>query len=375
MRLTKWTGILLLAICGYAADAQVVGGQSAFQFLAMPNAPHISALGGECVASTDEDIAFALQNPALMRPALHNELELNYNIYYADIKAMNLQYGYHVPELNTSFFLGVQYLNYGSFTNTDAAGNVLGTFQGRDFAVTAGASRSYLEHWRYGADIKMAYSTLYTAIASGVMMDVGVNYFDSSLFDKLGLWDFGVTAKNMGFMTSRYSQTVPREPVPFDLQMSAVKQFEHIPLRLIATIHNFYEWNVAYNNPADVVSSALSNTPVDTTIHSASFGENLFRHFIFAAELTLAKKLTLTASYNYERRQEMKLAEMPGSTGFAFGLGLELNKFQVHYARSYYSIAGAYNELSITMKLNKLMHAGDWADKYHFNSVYPDWTN
>ena len=367
--------MLLLAIGCYTANAQVVGGESAFQFLTVPNAPHVSALGGECVASTDEDIAFALQNPALMRPALHNELELNYNIYYSDIKIMNLQYGYHVPELNTSFFLGIQYFNYGDFTKTDAAGNLMGSFQARDFSVAVGASRSYLEHWRYGADIKLAYSTLYTSIASGIMTDVGINYFDSSLFGDLGQWDFGLTAKNMGFMTSRYSQTVSREPLPFDLQLSAVKQFQHIPLRLIATIHNIYEWNIAYNNPADVTTNALSTTTVDSTIRNASFGENLFRHFIFGGELTLAKRLTLTASYNYERRQEMKLSETPAMAGFAFGLGIDLNKFQVHYARSYYSIAGAYNELGLTMKLNRLMKIGDLGDRIHWNKTYADWTN
>jgi hypothetical protein len=365
--------MMLLALYSYAAHAQVVGGQAALEFLALPNAPHISALGGECVASTDEDIAFALQNPSLMRPALHNELELNYNDYYAGISIANLQYGYHVPELNTSFFLGIQYINYGDFEHTDVSGNDLGSFQARDFSIAAGASRSYGDHWRYGADIKFAYSTLYTSIASGIMTDVGVNYYDSSLFGDLGLWDFGVTAKTMGFMASRYTQTVPTEPLPFDLQMSAVKQFEHIPLRIIATIHNFYEWNIAYNNPADATANALSGTTVDTTIHSASFGQNLFRHFIFAAELTLAKRLTLTASYNYERRQEMELSNMPAMAGIAFGLGLELNKFQIHYARSYYSIAGAYNELSITMKLNRLMKIGNLGDRIHWNKTYADW--
>jgi len=369
MRLTKWTGSLLLVFLCYTAGAQVTGGKYAFQFLTLPDAPHISALGGECVANTDEDISFALQNPALMRPAMHNELQLVYDNYYAGIGIMNLQYGYHVPELNTSFVLGVQYINYGTFTQTDDAGNILGSFQGRDFALSLGASRSYQEHWRYGADVKFAYSSLAFYNALGLVTDVGINYLDTA-----SLWDFGATAKNMGFMLNKYTSGQPAEPMPFDLQLGASKQFKHIPLRLIITIHHFYEWDIAYNNPADITTSTIGN-PADTTAPKSTFANKIFRHFIFGGELTLAKRLTITASYNVLRRDELKLTDMPATAGFAFGLGLDLNKFKIHYARSYYSIVGAYNELGITMALNKLMGIGKLGERTHWNAKYPDWLN
>ena len=370
MQFKKWTGSLLLVLMVFATGAQVTGGQYAFQFLTLSDAPHVSALGNVCVANTDEDIAFALQNPSLMRPAMHNELQLNYNSYYAGIGIMNLQYGYHVPEINTSFILGIQYINYGNFTQTDYSGNEYGTFQAREYAISLGASRSYGQHWRYGADIKIASSSLYTNTnAVGLLTDVGINYFDTS-----SLWDFGATAKNMGLMINAYTPAVGREPMPFDLQLGAAKQFAHIPLRIIITLHHFYEWDIAYNNPADVTNNALGGAQ-DTAAKAASFGDKLFRHFIFGAELTLAKKLTLTASYNVMRRQELKLTDMPASAGFAFGLGLDLNKIKVHYARSYYSIAGAYNEFSITMSLNKMMGIGKAGDKLHWNARYPDSMN
>ena len=367
-KLMRFPSVLLfclLMLTSQITHAQVVGGEHAFQFLNLSNSPHVTALGGICVATTDDDIAFAMQNPALMRQAMHNELQLVYNNYYADIKMMNLQYGFHVPDVNTSFALGVQYINYGSFAQTDDIGNVLGTFQARDLAVSLGAARSYLNNWRYGADVKFAYSTLGSALASGMLVDVGVNYLDTS-----SLWDFGVSARNMGVMLSKYSSS--REPLPFDLQLGASKQFAHIPLRLIITMHHLYEWDVAYNNPADVTNNSLSN-PKDTVAAAAGFWDKLGRHFIFGAEMSLAKRLTITASYNVMRRQEMKLTDNPGSAGFAFGLGLHLNKFEVHYARSYYSIVGPYNEMGLTMRLNKLMSFGKEGSKLHWNSEYKDW--
>lgn len=367
MQVRKWTGLLLLSLGCSVAKAQVTGGEYAFQFLTLSNSPHVSALGGINVADPDNDISLALQNPSLMRPDLHNELQLNYNSYYAGISVMNLQYGYHVPEINTSFALGVQYLNYGTFTQTDALGNQYGDFHANDYAISLVASRSYLERWRYGADVKWAQSSLYDQTAAAGMINVGVTYVDTA-----NLLDIGVVAKNMGVMVKRYNTTVPTEPLPFDLQAGISKRFKHLPLRLFATIHHLYEWDIRYDNPADATPNNLLGT-TDTVKSGTHFGDKLFRHVILGAELTLGKRVVLTASYNDLRRAELGLSDHPGSAGLSFGLGINLNKFQIHYARSYYSIVGAYNEFGITMCLNRLFGVGNTGDHMHWNDVYPQW--
>ncbi len=136
---------LLLAVTTHCspltAHSQVTGGQHAFEFLRLPQSPHISALGGINVANGSNDVSLAVQNPSLMRPGLHNQLQLAYNNYYAGISVTNLQYGYHVEKLQTSFVLGLQHVGYGDLTRTDAIGNTTGTFTARDVAVSAGAAR------------------------------------------------------------------------------------------------------------------------------------------------------------------------------------------------------------------------------------------
>jgi hypothetical protein len=358
---------MLLWFC-QAATAQVNGGKYAFEYLLLSNAAHVSALGGISVADPDPDIALALQNPAMMRPVLHNELELTYDAYYAGISVMNLQYGYHAEKINTSFFFGVQYLNYGSFTETDDIGNTIGTFHAVDYSLTLGASRTYLAHWRYGADIKFANSDLAQYSSNAAMVDVGINYYDTS-----SLWDFGAVAKNMGVMMKRYNAANPAEPVPFDLQLGISKKFKHMPLRLIATLQHVYEWDIRYDNPADLVGSNSLGTSDTASDKGAHFGDILLRHFIFAAELTLGKRITLTASYNDLRREELALSTATGPSGMAFGLGVNLNRFKIHYALSYYNITGPYNELSLTMQLNKLFGLGNTGEKIKWNSEYPDW--
>ncbi len=368
MRGMKITFTLLVLLCCKLAMAQVTGGQYAMEFLRMSNSPHVSALGGISVANPDNDISLVLQNPAIMRPGLHNQIGLNYNSFYGNINVLNLAYGYNSQKLNTSFFMGVQYLNYGSFLLTDDAGTVLGDFHGVDYAVTLGASRKYGEHWRYGADVKWAQSSYAPYGASALLVDVGVNYYDTAK-----LLDFGIVAKNMGSMVTKYTPGNSIEPLPFDLQLGISKRFKHMPLRLFATVHHLYEWDIRYNNPVDNVTTNILGTVDSSKLNQDHTIDKIFRHFIFGAELAIGKRLLATVSYNTLQRRELAISSKPGKAGFAFGLGLNLDKFQVHYARTYYHIAGAYNEIGINMQFNKLFSIGKLGEKINWRKEYEDW--
>ncbi|MBS1587974.1 MAG: type IX secretion system protein PorQ [Bacteroidetes bacterium] len=368
MQVKKWIALCAISLYCQASQAQVIGGNSAMAFLRLPNSPHISALGGIMVANPEPDIAFTLQNPALMRPGLHNQLGLNYNGYYAGIKVMNLNYGYHFDKIKTSFLFGIQYLNYGSFEQTDAIGNQYGSFRASDYAITLGASRQYGERWRYGAALKWAHSTLYDKSAAAIVADVGVVYQDTA-----NLLTIGVVAKNMGVMAKKYNPSNSAEPLPFDLQLGISKRFKHLPLRIMATAHHLYTWDIRYNNPADIESTNLFGTQDSNAASKSYFADKLFRHLNFSAELTLGKRLAIIAGYSHLRRGEMALKDKPALAGFSFGASIYLNKFQIHYARSYYSIAGAYNEIGLNFSMNKLFHLGDAREKVRWNAEYADW--
>jgi hypothetical protein len=358
---------VLLSLCCATSNAQVTGGRFAFEFLRMSNSPHVSAMGGISVANPANDISLALQNPAMMRAGLHNQLQLNYNGYYAGVSVMNMAYGYHAEKINTSFALGVQYFNYGTFTQTDNIGNTYGEFRANDYAITLGASRSYLEHWRYGANVKWAQSSLGPVNAAAVLVDAGVNYYDTA-----SLLDIGIVAKNMGLMVNKYTTSNPAEPMPFDLQVGISKQLKHVPIKVFTTIHHLYTWDIRHDDPALATTSILGTTDSNTK-EKTYFFDKLFRHFIFGAEITLAKKVTITASYNFLRRKELAQESLPGITGFSFGAGLNLNKFQVHYGRTYYHVAGPYNEIGITMALNKLFGLGHTGERINWCKIYEDW--
>lgn len=344
--------------------AQVNGAQFAFEFLRLPNSPHISALGGISVSNPTQDINLAMQNPALMRPALHNQASFNHNSFLAGISNSTLAYGYYAPKLNTAFAFGVQYLNYGTITQTNQLGNQIGTVRANDYAISLAASKQYKERWRYGVTLKMAQSRLADVAAAALLADVGIAYTDTANYLTIG-----IVAKNMGFMTKQY---VPgrfnSEPLPFDLQLGISKRFKHLPLRLFATAHHLYKWDISYNDPNLQNQNSVFGNTTTTTNNNSAFSDKLFRHFIFGAELTLAKRLGLTMAYNHLRRKEMSLDEIKGGTGYSFGASLYLNKFQIHYARSFYSIAGPYNEFGFNIAMNKIVGGGaSW------KAEYPNW--
>jgi hypothetical protein len=71
-------------------------------------------------------------------------------------------------------------------------------------------------------------------------------------------------------------------------------------------------------------------------------------------------------------RGELALTDKGGMAGFSFGAAVLLNKFQVYYARTYYSTVGAYNQFGLNMSLNKLFGNGKTAENTQWNAVYPN---
>lgn len=362
MNLRNFFAATVLLALPIAVQAQVTGSQFAFEYLRLPNSPHVSALGGINVAHPASDINLAFQNPSLMRAELHNQISFNYNNFYSSISNANVAYGYYLPKSKTALALGVQYLNYGSFVQTDNVGNQVGNFNAADYTISVAAARQYNERWRYGATLKMAQSKLADLSAGAVLADFGISYEDTANFLTVG-----VVAKNMGFLTKQYTaSTNGKEPLPFDLQLGISKRFKHLPLRLFATVHHLYEWDIAYNNAADNAKSNVFGS--NDTTSAISFGDKLFRHFIFGGELTLAKRIGITVAYNHQRRKELAIDDKKGGVGYSFGASIYLNKFQIHYARSFYSIAGAYNEFGLNIALNKFVGGGKvW------KAEYPKW--
>ncbi|MES1182147.1 MAG: hypothetical protein ABUL44_05060, partial [Flavobacterium sp.] len=185
--------VILLFISATRLNAQTLGGNSVFNFLKLPNTPQLTALGSINVSQPSNDIGLAFNNPALLKPSMHTQMNAVFNSLYASIKAYHLSLGYHHQKLNTNFSFGLNYFSYGNIQQTDASGNLLGNFRPTDWVMQVSASRSYMEKWNYGATLKFINSNYGQYRSNGIAMDVGLLFSDTA-----HLFYASVLAKNMG---------------------------------------------------------------------------------------------------------------------------------------------------------------------------------
>ncbi|HMN33057.1 MAG TPA: type IX secretion system protein PorQ [Chitinophagaceae bacterium] len=357
--------VFVLLIITSKIQAQVVGGEHAFEFLRLSESPHLSALGGVNVLNPSSDVMMSNANPALLRPEFHTNLGLNYNIYYAGTKVSNLYYAHHSPNIHTTFGLGLQYIDYGNFTLTDNIGNILGDKKAVDYCIKLSASKQYLEKWRYGATLKYAQSSMIDKKAVALLGDVGVVFADTN-----GQWYIGAAVKNAGVQLKSYSKNIGQEPMPLDLQIGIMKKFKKAPFAFSILAHHLYKWDIRYDNPADQTDNILDFSGQTTAKEKNYFADKLFRHFVFALDMNLGKRIEISAGYNHLRRSELAISEKKGVSGFSFGAGIYLNKFTIHYAQSYYHIVGAYNEIGINFSLNQLFGLGHFGEKINWSEKY-----
>lgn len=324
-----------------------------FTFLRLPNTPQLSALGGINVSHISNDAGLAFNNPALLRPSMHTQLNAVFNSFYDGITAYHLSLGYHNEKLNTNFLWGLNYLDYGNVQQTDASGNVFGRFKPTDWVMQVSASRSYLEKWNYGATLKFIHSNYGPYRSNGIAIDVGVLYHDTAK-----LFSASLLARNMGTQLKKYDGTDP-DDLPFDLQIGVSKRLENSPFGFSLTAHHLHRFDIRYND----TDFNTDNGFVDGGDKKFTF-DKLFRHIVLAANIYVGDKVELAAAYNYLKRQELNIGGSGnGLNGFSLGVSLLLNKLQIRYARSHYQNNTAYSQFGLNMTLNRYFGLGKFGER------------
>jgi hypothetical protein len=347
-------GILITFVL-YASflKAQTLGGNSVFKFLKLPATPQLTALGGINTSHISNDVGLSFNNPALLRPSMHTQLNAVFNGLYNGISAYHLSLGYHHEKLNTNFGWGIHFINYGSIQETDASGNIYGSLHPTDWVMQISASRSYMEKWNYGATLKFVSSNYGQFRSNGIAVDVGLLYHDTA-----ALFSASILVKNMGTQLKTYEGTDP-DDLPFDLQLGVSKRLENSPFGFSLTAHHLHQFDIRYN---DTDFNDVNGFP-NGSDKKFTF-DKLFRHVVIAANVYLADKVELTAGYNYLRRKELNIGNTGnGLNGFSMGAALMLPKLQVRIARSQYQRNTAYTQFGLSLALNQYMGLGKFGKK------------
>jgi hypothetical protein len=320
-----------------------LGGRYGFAFLRLPNNAHQAALGGMNVSLINKNVNQFMANPALLSPAIHTHASFSFVPYYAGVNYSTLAYAHNFEKVG-KWGVSLQYMDYGSFEETDATGVVLGSFQANDFVFTTTHART-IGYYTLGISMKMAGSTIAQYNSYGLLSDIGTTF-------KHPEYDFsvGLAIKNIGFVLNTY--TPGKQLVtPFDVQLGISFKPKFMPLRFSFTAHHLHVFNIAYDDPA-------FNTVIDQNgnrvVKKVGFADKLSRHFAFGTEILLSKAFQVQVGYNHLLRQEMKLENRMAGAGLSFGVSIQVKAFQMMYSRAYHHAAGGVSYLTLISNIGAL---------------------
>lgn len=336
--------ISLLALTFLTGQSQV-GGLTSFNSFNIPGSARIAAMGGNYFAIKDGDIHLAQFNPSLLDSNMSNKLGMSFVDYFAGINMGFASYARTIkPKLTTAATM--QFSNYGKQAELDGLGYDIGSFYAADYALILGAGYQYDSLWSLGLNFKTIYSSFANYASVALALDGAVTYANPKRN-----FTASMIVSNLGAQLSTYTAAT-REKLPFQMQIGLTKQPAHAPFRFSMVYSNMQHWNLAYNNP----NSPVVTDPVTGEIISDrkwEFGDQLMRHMTFGTEFLLSQNFNIRIGYNYRRRQELKVAEKPGTAGLSYGFGFKVSRFHLSYGRAIYHLAGPSNHFSITTNLSQ----------------------
>ena len=326
--------IFILPVLPAAGVYAQTGGDHVYDFLNLTHSSLVTSLGGANVSLNTSDPDLAYHNPALLSPDMDKRLAINYVNYLAGINYGMTMYSRSFAGIG-NFGAGITYLNYGSFRETDEAGNITGTFSAAEYALSLIYSREIDSLISFGIDFKPILSHLERYSSFGFAMDMGASWHN-----RTNLFSAGLVVKNIGMEITTYTGG-PREKLPFEIQAGVSQRLNHAPLRFSLTLRHLEKFDLTYNYKS-----------ADSTYNSGKdgFGENLMRHVIIGAELIPHKNFYISAGYNYQRRKELQVESKVSTVGFSWGFGINTSFLSLGFARSTYHLAGTTNTLSVIIR-------------------------
>lgn len=314
-------------------------GASAYSFLEVPSSSHAFALGGTNITVIDDDINLMEQNPALLGPEIDMQVGFNYMHYLGASNFAGVRYGMAAGDRG-AWSIGIQYLGYGTMSQTEADGSVVGTFSPQDVVFSGMYAHDFTDRLRGGINVKMIYSSYEQYTAFAMATDLGLNYYDPDHDMSLSL-----VLKNLGGQIKRFDNDYDR--LPFDIQLGWMQRLGSSPFQLSITAWHLNKWNLPYYDMEDNGS--------EIRVLKQSFMSNLFRHLVFGLQYAPSDKFYIALGYNYKTRTDMSTYNRNILSGFSIGAGLKVKSFALGVAYAQPHKSGSSIMLNLSTNLNELL--------------------
>ena len=316
------------------------GGDNVYEFLNLTHSGLVASLGGTNVSLQGGDLNMAYHNPSLLSADMNKSLAMNYVNYFAGINYGMAIYSESFNNIG-SFAAGITYLNYGTFTETDASGVITGTFKASEYAFSLMYSRELDSSFTVGINFKPVLSYLERYSSAGFAFDFGANWHNRS-----NLFSAGLAIKNLGCQITTYAGE-PREKLPFEIQAGLSQKLAYAPFRLSLTLRHLEKYDLTHQY-LPYGTTGTSDT------QNSEFFENMMRHVIVGVELIPHKNFYFCGGYNYQRRKELQVESKVSTVGFSWGFGIKTSLLDVEFGRATYHLAGSSTHISLILKTGNI---------------------
>jgi hypothetical protein len=312
------------------------GGDNVYEFLNLTHSGLVSSLGGSNVSLSGNNLNMAYHNPALLNSNMNNSLALNYVNYFAGINFGLAMYSHSYPGIG-NFAAGMTYLNYGSFTETDASGVITGDFSAAEYAFSFIYSWQIDSLFTIGANFKPVLSHLEKYTSFGLAFDIGASWHNSS-----NLFSAGLVIRNAGVQLTSYAGE-ERQKLPFEIQAGLSQKLAHAPFRFSLTLKHLEKYDLThqYEEPGTMMTEKSKTSEI---------AENILRHAVVGVELIPHKNFYFSAGYNYQRRRELQVDTKVSTVGLSWGFGINTTWMDIEFGRATYHLAGSSTHLSLILR-------------------------
>jgi hypothetical protein len=215
------------------------GGDNIYEFLNLTHSGLVSSLGGSNVSLAGKNLNLAWHNPALLDSSMDKSLSLNYADYFAGINYGQAMYSLPFQKAG-NVAVGLTYLNYGSFIEADASGNITGSFSASESAFSAIYSRELDSMFTVGINFKPVLSHLEKYTSLGFAFDLGASWHD-----RKNILSAGLVIRNIGYQITRYASET-RGKLPFEVMAGISARLVHAPLRFSLTFRHLEKYDLTY---------------------------------------------------------------------------------------------------------------------------------
>jgi hypothetical protein len=247
-----------------------------------------------------------------------------------------------------NMMIGLQNFNYGKFLRTDEVGNSEGNFYAADYALYISLERKFKDSlFSYGFTLKPIYSAYDSYRSFGMVVDAGLLYYNPKQ-----LLSMALCVKNAGTEIKPYYNN-HYEPINYDVEFGVSKKLKHAPLRLHLTLQHLEHWNMSDYSFSNIDNTNLLGDTANSKSKWSKRADELLRHVIVATDIVLSKNFYAAVGYNFQLRKELATDTKLSMTGFSWGFGLKIYRFQIHYAHLSYHLAGASNMITISSRMSE----------------------